>query len=170
MFASFRQLAAAEGLAVVLEGSNTDDLGDYRPGRQPLAELGIRSPLLEVGLTKAEVRALARARGLAVWDKPALACLASRVPYGTPLSAERLARIEAAEEALHALGLRQLRVRDHGEVARVEVEPADLGRLTAEPIRAQVVAALKGVGYRYIALDLEGYRTGALNEILSREP
>ena len=118
--------ALAHGCRCLVDGANADDLGDYRPGPECPRERGVRSPLQEVGLTKAEIRALARARGLPNWDKPAAACLASRIPYGTPVSAEVLAQIERAEEHLHELGFRQVRVRHHGTVARLEVEPSEL--------------------------------------------
>ncbi|MGA2285803.1 MAG: ATP-dependent sacrificial sulfur transferase LarE, partial [Dehalococcoidia bacterium] len=122
LFRRLRALADEQGLAYVIEGSNLDDDGDFRPGKRAASEQGVRSPLREAGLTKAEVRALSRERGLPTWDKPSMACLASRIPYGTPISREALARIEAAEELLRSLGLRQLRVRHHGTVARIEVE------------------------------------------------
>ena len=166
LFGDLGALAEKEGLAQVVEGSNMDDLGDYRPGRKALEESGVRSPLVEVGLSKAEIRALSKARDLPVWDAPSAACLASRVPYGQEITPERLLRIGKAETYLRSLGFRQLRVRDHGAVARLEVEPADLDRFGAADLRDAVVAELKGLGFTYVALDLAGYRTGALNEVL----
>ncbi|MHC5081590.1 MAG: ATP-dependent sacrificial sulfur transferase LarE [Planctomycetota bacterium] len=166
LFGELKALAAVEKLPWVVEGSNMDDRKDYRPGRRAAGELQIRSPLAEAGLTKEEIRVLARARGLTVWDKPALACLASRIPYGEPITKERLNRIDRAEEAIQALGIKQVRVRDHGNVARIEVLGSDLAWFADETTRIRVVQALKEAGYRYVALDLEGYRTGAMNEML----
>lgn len=168
-FTQMLAIARAEGLACVLEGSNSDDLGDYRPGLKAVQELGIQSPLITLGWGKPEIRTAARERGIPNWDKPSTACLASRVPYGQPITAEVLARIEQAEQALIELGFGQLRVRDHGSLARIEVEPADITRLLDVSLRAQVVAALKRTGYTYAALDLLGYRTGAMNEGLERD-
>jgi len=166
LFGELGRLAAAAG-AVLVEGSNVDDRGDYRPGRRALAEHGVNSPLEAAGLTKQEIRELARRRNLPVWDKPALACLASRVPYGERLTRERLARIDAAEQELRALGFGQVRVRDHGEVARIEVEPDEIVRLGSPGVRERVVAALRAQGYAYVSVDLRGYRTGAMNETLN---
>jgi len=166
LFASLVDLARAEGLQQVIEGSNVDDADDYRPGSRAIAELGVASPMADVGLGKAEIRHLSRAMDLPTWSKPAMACLASRVPYGEELSEERMQRIERAEEALFDLGYRQLRVRDHGVVARIEVEPDAIERLAPADQRSAVAAALKSAGYRYVALDLDGYRTGSMNEDL----
>jgi len=168
-FGALVTLARERGLDAVIEGSNVDDAGDYRPGERAVEELGIRSPLRAVGLTKAEIRTLSREHGLPTWDKPALACLASRVPYGVELTEERLARVGAAERALRGLGLRQLRVRDHGDVARLELPPDELSRAATAPLRDQILEAITGAGYRYVALDLQGYRTGAMNEVLDPE-
>ena len=169
LFASVREVADAEGLAHVLEGSNADDLDDYRPGRQASLEAAVRGPLMELGIDKPMVRAMARRLGLDNWDKPALACLSSRVPYGTPVEPGVLGRIDQAEQALHALGVGRLRVRDHGDVARVEVDPPDIARLAAPGLRERVVQAVADAGYKYVALDLRGYRTGAMNEVLSQQ-
>ncbi len=172
-WARFRALlavAGAEGFAHLLHGENADDAADYRPGSRAAQELGVRAPLREAGLTKADVRTLSRERGLATWDKPANACLASRFPYGTPLTAEGLARVEAAEEFLRDLwGLRQLRVRDHFPIARLEVPPDDIVRLAEAQARALVVERLSALGYRYVTLDLSGYRMGSLNNELPPE-
>ena len=167
LFAALQRLARQEGLDAVLEGSNADDRHDYRPGMKAARDQGVRAPLAEVGLTKAEIRELARARGLPVWNKPALACLASRIPYGDEITLERLERIDRAEEAIRAMGFAQVRVRDHGTVARIEVDPDKLSALLAKGVRTGLVAALKQAGYRYVSLDLEGYRTGAMNETLA---
>jgi uncharacterized protein len=169
LFRALLALATREGLPVVVEGSNADDARDYRPGMKAARDLGVRAPLMEAGLTKPEIRELARGLGLPVWDKPSLACLASRIPYGVPITEEKLARIDRAEEALRGLGLQQVRVRDHGDVARIEVEPASLPRLLDGELRRTAVAAVKGAGYRYVSLDLEGYRTGSMNEVLGKE-
>jgi uncharacterized protein len=153
--------ALAHGFAALVDGANADDLGDYRPGQKAARERGVRSPLQEVGLTKAEIRALARERGLANWDKPAAACLASRIPYGTPVTAERLAQIERAEARLFGLGFRQVRVRHHGTVARLELDAGDLAR--AVELRTAIVAAVAAAGFTYVTLDLAGFRSGSMN-------
>lgn len=166
LFTRFKELAQSRGLSEVLEGSNSDDEGDYRPGLEATAALSIRSPLREAGLTKSEIRVLSKARDLPTWDKPAMACLASRIPYGETIDAPRLQRIETAEDALRDLGYRLCRVRDHGQLARIEVSAEDIERLLQAEQRAQVVQALRGAGYQYVSVDLEGYRTGAMNEVL----
>lgn len=168
-FDVLRQVARAEGFTHLLHGENADDSGDYRPGSRAAEELGVRAPLREAGLIKAEVRVLSRARGLPNWNKPANACLASRFPYGTRLSAAGLARVEAAEQALLQLwGVSQVRVRDHFPVARVEVPAADIARLAQPEARIPAVEALQALGYRYVTLDLQGYRMGSLNDELER--
>jgi pyridinium-3,5-biscarboxylic acid mononucleotide sulfurtransferase len=156
-------LAEAEESTVVL-GTNVDDLGDHRPGQQAAAERGAVFPLVDAGFTKADVREASRALGLRTWDKPAAACLASRVPYGTPVTLTTLDRVARAESALRALGFGQLRVRHYGDLARVELETSELGRAVER--RAAVVAAVKGAGYRWVALDMEGFRSGNLNAAL----
>ena len=166
LFSALQELAATQGLPVVVEGSNADDRLDYRPGMRAAQQMGVRAPLAEVGLTKTEIRALARARRLAVWDKPSLACLASRIPYGSEITEERLARIDRAETAIRAQGFAQVRVRDHGDVARIEVAAEEIRTLADPHTRQAVVAAVKSAGYCYVSLDLEGYRTGAMNEVL----
>lgn len=160
----FTALAAREGFAVVVDGTNADDQGDHRPGRRAASEHGVRSPLVEAGMTKEEIRAWARELGLAVWDKPAAACLSSRIPYGSPVTAGKLARIDRAEAALKALGFRQCRVRDHDSVARIEVEAPLLPQLLER--RREVIDAVKQAGYAYVSLDLEGFRSGSMNETL----
>jgi uncharacterized protein len=159
-------LAAAEGATVVL-GVNLDDLGDHRPGQRAADERGARFPLVEAGFTKADVRAASRRRGLRTWDKPAAACLASRIPYGTPVTLGALGSVQRAEAALHALGLRQVRVRHHGDVARVEVDLDELD--LAFRLRSEVTTVVRGAGYRYVTLDLDGFRSGSMNEVLPLE-
>jgi uncharacterized protein len=167
LFELVAKVAAAKGFEIVLDGNNADDAGDYRPGRRAAQELGVKSPLMEAGLTKAEIRVLSARAGLPTAEKPAMACLASRIPYGTPVTAEVLAQVERAEEALRAAGFAQCRVRHHGEVARVEVPVAALARLLDDDARETVVRGVKAAGYRYVAVDLQGYRTGSLNEGLA---
>ena len=166
LFRTLAAIAAEQKLPCVLEGSNADDHNDYRPGMRAARELGVRAPLQELGLGKAEIRELARRRGLPVWDKPSLACLSSRIPYGSGITPERLSRIDQAEEVLRQRGLRQVRVRDHGDVARIETDADGMSRLLEPALRSEISAELKRVGYRFVSLDLEGYRTGAMNEAL----
>jgi uncharacterized protein len=154
--------AEADGATVVL-GVNVDDLGDHRPGQEAAAERGARFPLVEAGLTKVEVRELSRRLGLRTWDKPAAACLASRLPYGTPVTIGTLEAVGTAESALHGLGFRQVRVRHYGDLARVEVEVDRLADAIAH--REDIVAAVRSAGYRYVTLDLEGFRSGNLNQV-----
>ena len=154
-------IAEAEGATVVL-GVNVDDLADHRPGQRAAIERGAVFPLVQAGFTKDEIREVSQALGLRTWDKPAAACLASRVPYGTPVSVDILSRVDRAESALHSLGFRQVRVRHYGETARIEVEESLLARAIDE--RVAVIDAVKAVGYRYVTLDLEGFRSGNLNQ------
>jgi len=162
-----RGMARERGLAFVVHGANADDAADYRPGQRAAEEAGARAPLAEAGLTKAEIRALSRALGLPTWDKPPQACLATRIPYGTRIRAEDLARVERAEEFLRAeFGLRQVRVRHWGPLAKVECEPADWVLLMTDSARERILRAFREVGYVYVALDLAGYRTGSMNEAL----
>jgi len=153
-------------LAVVVNGTNRDDLGDYRPGLEAAKNAGARSPLVEAGMTKSDVRAAALAIGMDVWDKPAAACLSSRIPYGTSVTTERLAQIGGLEADLKALGFRQLRVRWHDQIARIEVALSELEIMLAPGVREAAVAAGKKRGFQYITLDLGGYRTGSHNEVL----
>jgi uncharacterized protein len=157
------EAARAEGLAVVLDGFNADDRRDHRPGHRAAEERRIRSPLAEAGLGKDEVRAWSEAYGLATWDKPQMACLASRIPYGTPVTPERLGQVEQAESALRALGFRDLRVRHHGDIGRVELSEAELEAGLRR--RAELVAAVKGAGFKLAVLDLEPFRSGRMNAL-----
>jgi pyridinium-3,5-biscarboxylic acid mononucleotide sulfurtransferase len=158
------EVAGELGLAHVLDGFNADDERDHRPGRLAALERGIRSPLAEAGLSKAQVRAAAQELGLSVWDKPPSPCLSSRLPYGTPVTAERLAQIGAAEAALRSLGLREFRVRHHGEVARIELGESELPKLSSPQLRSEIDRAVKAAGYRFVSVDLEPFRSGRLNE------
>ena len=169
IFGKIIGFAQANGLAAVLEGSNVDDDGDYRPGRRAIKELGVRSPLHDAGLTKGEIRELSKKMGLPTADKPSFACLASRFPYGERITAEGLKRVERAEQWLvdAGLDLAQLRVRSHGDMARIEVPPEAIPRLAAHA--AEIAAAFRGFGFAYAALDLQGYRTGSMNEVLTKE-
>ena len=153
---------AADRHAVVVDGNNADDRGDYRPGRQAAREFGVCSPLDEVGLGKDEIRQLSREAGLPTWDEPASACLSSRIPYGTAVTVEALDQVGAAEAFLRALGFRQLRVRHHNDVARIEVEPDEIARVVE--LRERIVTRFNNLGYRYVALDLAGFRSGSMNE------
>ncbi|MBM3334974.1 ATP-dependent sacrificial sulfur transferase LarE [Candidatus Sumerlaeota bacterium] len=167
LFGRLKALAQERGLAAVLEGSNADDVGDFRPGMRASAELGMKSPLREVGLTKNEIRTLAREMGLPNWDRPSEACLASRFPYGELITHEKLSQVGEAENYIRDLGVRQVRVRHHGKVARIEVLPDDMPRLLDAGVREGLVAQLKNLGFDYVSLDLQGYRTGSMNEPLA---
>ena len=159
--------AEEEGYEHITNGTNTDDLGDFRPGLNAAKQYGVRSPMVEAELSKAEIRTLSHGMDLPTWDKPAQACLSSRIPYGIPVTVEALTRIAQAEEFLHDIGIRQLRVRHHDTVARIEVESADFLMLTEEPTRTKVTEFFRSIGYSYVTLDLEGFRSGSLNEVLA---
>ncbi|MFC1998146.1 ATP-dependent sacrificial sulfur transferase LarE [Chloroflexota bacterium] len=161
LFGKLVEIAKSEGLAYVVDGSNYDDLSDYRPGSTAASELGVRSPLCEAGITKAEIRQYSKELGLPTWDKPAMACLASRLPHGTSITVDVLERVGRAEDILRRLGLKQVRVRHHGDMARIEVDPADMALLVEN--RATIVKDLKSLGYSYVTVDLEGYRLSGLN-------
>jgi uncharacterized protein len=170
LYTHLTRIAAQRGFATVIDGNNADDRGDYRPGRQAAREFGVRSPLDEADLTKADIRELSRRVGLPTWEEPASACLSSRIPYESEVTDEKLQMIERAEAALHELGFRMCRVRHHGDIARVEVVADDIPRLVENELRTEVVRRLKALGYRFIALDLQGYRIGSLNEALRIVP
>ncbi len=167
LFRTFLETAAEHGITVVAEGSNVDDTGDYRPGMKAIAELGIKSPLRECGFTKSDIRSVAKAVGLAVWDKPSYACLASRFAYGETISEKGLDMVDRAEQLLRELGFRQSRVRIHGSIARIEIMPKEFPRLLEEQCRTRISEDFKKIGFSYAALDLTGYRTGSMNEVLS---
>jgi uncharacterized protein len=168
LFGKLRQIADTEGIRFILDGSITDDLKDHRPGRRAAEEFSVRSPLTEAGFSKSEVRELARTLGLNVWDKPSLACLSSRIPYGTRITPQILQTIQTAEDHLRVLGFRQVRVRHHGDTARIEIDREDFGRLLSEDIVRGITSDLKQLGFTYVCLDLEGYRTGSMNERLDQ--
>ncbi|MCL5027216.1 MAG: ATP-dependent sacrificial sulfur transferase LarE [Chloroflexi bacterium] len=165
LFSKLQGIAEKEGLQYVVDGFNVDDLGDFRPGMQAGQEKGVRSPLREAGMGKADIRALSQQMGLPTWDKPALACLSSRIPYGHRISREKLGQIGAAERFLREIGFRQLRVRHHDAIARIEVAPEEMPALLANA--DGIVTRLKQLGFLYVTMDLQGYRTGSMNEALA---
>jgi uncharacterized protein len=165
LYSLLRQIATTEGYAHLVDGTNADDVNDYRPGRQAALEKTVESPLQELGFTKQDIREASRALKLKTSDKPAFSCLASRFPYGEKITVEGLRRVELAENALKDLGFTNLRVRAHGDTARIELDPAQVARAVDEPLRARIVSLLTGYGFRYVTLDLQGYRRGSLNEV-----
>ena len=169
LFTKIIKVASECGIENVAEGSNVDDNGDYRPGLIAVAELGVKSPLRYAGLTKEEIRTLSKEMDLPTWDKPSFACLASRFVYGETISEEKLRMVEKAEQLLLDLGFRQMRVRVHGNIARIEVLPEEIGKLLDENVRNNVYNTLKGLGFDYVTMDLAGYRTGSMNETLSED-
>jgi len=169
LFSKVKEIALQNGIRYVVDGSNIDDTGDYRPGMLALEELGISSPLRTAGLTKEDIRRYSREMGLPTWNKQAFACLASRFPYGQEITHEKLEMVDRAEQYLLDLGFRQVRVRHHGEIARIEVARDERKRFFDEDLLDKVQAKLKEVGFRYVTLDLQGYRTGSMNEGLSEE-
>ena len=166
LYDKLAQLALDRGFEVICDGTNADDVGDFRPGREAARERGVRSPLLESGLNKSEIRKLSRRADLPTWNEPASACLSSRVPYGQVVTIEKLSMIDKAEIALKQLGFRQVRVRHHGDVARIEVAEQEMTRALDPEMTRRMSAALKLLGFKYVTLDLEGYRMGSLNEVL----
>ena len=169
IFKMLLDIAAKEGHGIVAEGTNASDEGDFRPGVRALSELRVRSPLREAGLAKQDIRDLSRRMGLVTWNKPSYACLASRIPYGERITPEKLRSIEKAEDLLRARGYRVFRVRHHGSVARIELSAEEMKRFLAEENLAEISREIKALGFAYVALDLEGYRTGSLNETLRSE-
>lgn len=169
LFSKLTELAKELDVASVIEGSNFDDLSDYRPGFRAVEEFAVTSPLKEARMTKDDIRILSRQLNLTTWDKPAAPCLSSRIPYGSPITKEKLTRIEQGENYLRSLGLTVLRVRDHGDIARIEVPPEDMSRLFGNGRAAEITEKFKSFGYGYVAVDLLGFRSGSLNESLSKE-
>ncbi|PKK82569.1 MAG: TIGR00268 family protein [candidate division Zixibacteria bacterium HGW-Zixibacteria-1] len=166
LFEKLSEIAREHKIKWLLDGANFDDLSDYRPGARAAGEFGVISPLKEAGLTKDEIRILSKELNLPTWDKPASPCLASRVPYGQVITPEKLSRIGQSEEYLRTLGVRELRVRDHDDVARIEIPPESINLFLDESIREKIIDKLKSFGYKYVALDLQGFRSGSLNEVL----
>ncbi len=166
LFTQILTKARENNLAFVIEGSNLDDLGDYRPGLQAIEELEIKSPLRAAGFSKSDVRQLSWELGLPTWDKPSFACLASRFVYGETITEKKLKMVEQAEELLINLGFRQVRVRIHGDIARIEINPEDFSKIIQDDTRTKIYDALKNFGFSYVALDLRGYRTGSMNEVI----
>lgn len=168
LFEKILKIAAEEGMAEVCEGSNLDDNGDYRPGLQAIAELNIKSPLRSAGFTKEDIRALSRQFGLPTWNKQSFACLASRFVYGETITREKLGMVDKAEQLLIDLGFRQVRVRIHGTMARIEIMPDEFEKLISKDIRDQITKSFKEFGFTYVTMDLTGYRTGSMNEVLKK--
>ncbi len=166
LYTELTAMAEREGFRYIADGFNLDDKGDHRPGQRAGKELEVRSPLVEAGFTKQDIRDLSRALGLPTWNKPAAACLSSRIPYGTPVTVEALEKVGRAEEFLQDMGFEGVRVRHHGDMARIEVRTTDLGRFVEETTRREISRGLHTIGYAYVALDLDGYRTGSLNEVI----
>ena len=169
LFESLKKIAAAHGLSTVVDGSNGDDLRDHRPGMRAATEMGVRHPLQEAGMTKAEIRSISREMGLLTWNKPSQACLASRIPYGTPITREALRLVDGAEAFVRSLGVEQVRVRHYGKTARIEVGLQDIESLAAKINRQRIVSFFEDLGYVYVTLDLAGYRSGSMNEDLAHE-
>jgi pyridinium-3,5-biscarboxylic acid mononucleotide sulfurtransferase len=166
LFSVLEKVAADRGFSHIVYGVNKDDLGDYRPGQRAARLHQVKAPLVEAGLTKAEIRELSRAAGLPTWDRPAAACLSSRIPYGTPVTIQNIKTVEIGEEEIKALGFRQFRTRFHGELVRIEIAPEELPRALDIDMSRKLTTIFKRLGYKYITLDLEGYRQGSLNEVL----
>lgn len=166
LFTRLDEVAKERGIANVIYGVNVDDLGDYRPGQRAAKLHEVKAPLVDAGLTKAEIRELSKRAGLATWDRPASACLSSRIPYGTPVTIQNVKTVDRGEDAVRALGFRQFRVRFHGDVVRIEVAPEELERAMTPEMARRFTAIFKGLGFHYVTLDLEGYRQGSLNAVL----
>jgi len=166
LYTHLKRIAKEQKLPYILDGTNVDDLGDYRPGLAAKSEEGVRSPLLEAGMTKDDIRTLSKSLGLTTWNKPSFACLSSRIPYGTPIERAKIDQLDQAEQYLLDLGFYQVRVRHHGEIARLELLPQDMGKALEH--HAEISGTLQKIGFRYVTLDLQGYRTGSMNEALPR--
>jgi len=168
LYTKLRTMAEERRFHFVVDGNNLDDTGDYRPGRQAGRELEIRSPLIEAQLNKAEIRELSQRQGLPTWDQPASACLSSRIPYGSPVTAEKLRMIDQGEEIMRSFGFRQTRVRHHGEIARIEIAREEMSKALSVEMFDRLSREFKRIGFRFVAVDVDGYRTGALNEVLTQ--
>jgi pyridinium-3,5-biscarboxylic acid mononucleotide sulfurtransferase len=166
LFTVLEKVAAERDIAHIVYGVNQDDLGDYRPGQRAAKLHNVKAPLVDAGLSKAEIRELSREAGLPTWDRPAAACLSSRIPYGTPVTIQNIKTVEIGEEEIKALGFRQFRTRFHGELVRIEIAPDELSRALSLEITRKLTSIFKKLGYKYVTLDLEGYRQGSLNEVL----
>lgn len=168
LYGKLTPFAQEKNIKFILDGSNLDDTADFRPGRQAAKENGVRSLLVEVGLSKAEIRELSKKQGLPTWDKPASPCLSSRIAYGVPVSIERLSKVERGEEILRRMGLREFRVRNHGELVRLEIAPEEMKSILDKQITDLIAEKFRALGFRYVTLDLHGYRSGAMNEVLDK--
>jgi uncharacterized protein len=168
LYTKLKDLATTRGFRYVLDGNNLDDTSDYRPGRRAGQQLEVRSPLIEAEFRKTEIRELSRFHGLETWDQPASACLSSRIPYGSPVTVEKLRMIDLAEEALRRFGFRQCRVRHHGDLARIEIERGEMSQALTLEMFDRIGSEIKQLGFKFVAIDVEGYRTGALNEVLTQ--
>jgi uncharacterized protein len=168
LYTKLESVARSRGIENIVDGSTVDDLGDYRPGRRAATQHAVRSPLIEAGLSKSEIRELSRKATLPTWDKPASPCLSSRLAYGTPVTIERLRAVDDGEEVMRGLGFREFRVRHHGELVRIEVAPAELDRALDRKVTDELARRFRALGFRYVTLDLHGYRTGAMNEVLKK--
>ncbi|MDK2821434.1 MAG: pyridinium-3,5-biscarboxylic acid mononucleotide sulfurtransferase [Clostridia bacterium] len=168
LYNNLKELAKKHNLEVIVDGTNADDKNDFRPGKRAARECGIKSPLQEVGLTKNEIRTLAKYLGLPNWDKPSMACLSSRIPYGESITPQKLQQIAHAESYLHKLGFKEVRVRHHGSIARLEVNPSAFSVVTDDSVRKELISYFRKLGFTYITLDLQGFRSGSMNEVLKK--
>jgi uncharacterized protein len=166
LYTKLESVARTRGIASIVDGSTVDDLGDYRPGRRAASQHAVRSPLIEAGLTKSEVRELSRRATLPTWDKPASPCLSSRIAYGTTVTIERLSKVDRGEEILRELGFREFRVRHHEQLVRIEIAPAEMERVLRKDLIDELARRFRGLGFKYVTLDLEGFRSGSMNEVL----
>jgi len=167
LYTKLETVARGRGIQTIVDGSTTDDLGDYRPGRQAAAQHAVRSPLIEVGLSKSEVRELSRRATLPTWDKPASPCLSSRIAYGTTVTIERLSKVDRGEEILREFGFREFRVRHHDQLVRLEISQSEMDRILRKDIFKELAARFRELGFKYVTLDLEGFRSGSMNEVLN---
>jgi len=170
LFSRLRTIAEDEGYSFILDGTNADDANEWRPGRRAALEEGVKSPLLEAALSKEEIRHISRSLGLSTWDKPSAPCLSSRFQYGQKITAEALDRVSRAEEYIKKIGIKEFRVRDHSEVARIEVHPEDFKIFMNNTVRNEVISFLRSIGYKYVSLDLQGFRSGSANEVFTTDP